>query len=176
VKAPTIDAANNASAISVFTFGFSCFWLMFWVTHQENKKTADLHQAAEASVEIFSFGRLLSRTSTLAGQGTLSSPTTGCRIRFFESLLMLRYTNRRARRFVKFAIHPGKSPGVYPRCLHCLNGNPLGLTKLRSIAPASEANARWNLVIPVRAFELFGDLVGQRPKQLRTGVTRERFW
>jgi hypothetical protein len=84
VKAPTIDAANNASAISVFTFGFSFFWLMFWVTHQENKKTADLHQAAEASVEIFSFGRLLSRTSTLAGQGTLSSPTTGCRIRFYR--------------------------------------------------------------------------------------------
>ena len=28
-----VDAANNASAISVFTFGFSFFWLMFWVTH-----------------------------------------------------------------------------------------------------------------------------------------------
>jgi hypothetical protein len=45
--APTIDAANNAIAISVFTFGFSFFWLMFW-THQEHKKTADLHQAAES--------------------------------------------------------------------------------------------------------------------------------
>jgi hypothetical protein len=54
--APTIDAANNAIAISVFTFGFSFFWLMFW-THQEHKKTADLHQAAESSVEIFSFGK-----------------------------------------------------------------------------------------------------------------------
>ncbi len=52
--APTIDAANNAIAISVFTFGFSFFWLMFWA-HQEHKKTADLHQAAESSVEIFSF-------------------------------------------------------------------------------------------------------------------------
>ena len=91
-----IDAANNASAISVFTFGFSFFWLMFWVTHQENKKSADLHQAAESSVEIFSFGRLLSRTSTLAGQGTLPSPTTGCRIRFIESLLMLRTSHRLA--------------------------------------------------------------------------------
>jgi hypothetical protein len=80
-QAPTIDAANNASAISVFTFGFSFFWLMFWVTHQEDKKTPDLHQAAEASVEIFSFGRLRSRTSTLSGQGTLPSPTTGSRIR-----------------------------------------------------------------------------------------------
>ena len=56
VKAPTIDAANNAIAISVFTFGFSFFWLMFWVTHQENKKTADLHQAADSSVEIFRSG------------------------------------------------------------------------------------------------------------------------
>ena len=82
--APTIDAANNAIAINVFTFGFSFFWLMFW-THQEHKKTADLHQAAESSVEIFSFGRSLSRTSTLADQGTLPSPTTGCRIRFTES-------------------------------------------------------------------------------------------
>ena len=72
----------------VLHFGFSFFWLMFW-THQEHKKTADLHQAAESSVEIFSFGRSLSRTSTLADQGTLPSPTTGCRIRFTESLLML---------------------------------------------------------------------------------------
>ena len=70
---------------------------LFWVligclgsfTHQEHKKSADLHQAAEMSVEIFWFGRSLSRTSTLAGQGTLPSPTTGCRIRFPESLLML---------------------------------------------------------------------------------------
>ena len=38
----------------------------------------------------FLFGRSLSRTSTLAGQGTLPSPTTGCRIRFLESLLMLK--------------------------------------------------------------------------------------
>ena len=37
----------------------------------------------------FSFRRSLSRTSTLAGQGTLPSPTAGCRIRFPESLLML---------------------------------------------------------------------------------------
>jgi hypothetical protein len=37
----------------------------------------------------FSFGRSFSRTSTLLGQGTLPSPTTGCRIRFIESLLML---------------------------------------------------------------------------------------
>jgi hypothetical protein len=43
-------------------------------------------------VEIFSFGRSLSRTSTLLGQGTLPSPTTGCRIRFPESLLMLEAT------------------------------------------------------------------------------------
>ena len=49
--AATIEAANNAIAISVFTFGYSFFWLMFW-THQEHKKTADLHQAAESSVEI----------------------------------------------------------------------------------------------------------------------------
>ena len=60
------------------------------------QKTADLHQAADSSVEIFSFGRLLSRTSTLAGQGTLPSPTTGCRIRFIESLLMLRTSDRLA--------------------------------------------------------------------------------
>ena len=32
-----------------------------------------------------------SRTSTLAGQGTLPSPTAGSRIRFPESLLMLKY-------------------------------------------------------------------------------------
>ena len=37
----------------------------------------------------FSFRRSLSRTSTLAGQGTLPSPPTGCRIRSPESLLML---------------------------------------------------------------------------------------
>ena len=98
--APTIDAANNAIAISVFTFGFSFFWLMFW-THQEHKKTADLHQAAESSVEIFSFGRSLSRTSTLADQGTLPSPTTGCRIRFTESLLMLTRIISQRRRAVK---------------------------------------------------------------------------
>jgi hypothetical protein len=30
----------------------------------------------------FSFGRSLSRTSTLLGQGTSPSPTAGCRIRF----------------------------------------------------------------------------------------------
>jgi hypothetical protein len=60
------------------------------------QKTADLHQAAESSVEIFSFGRLLSRTSTLAGQGTLPPPTTGCRIRFIESLLMLRTSHKLA--------------------------------------------------------------------------------
>jgi hypothetical protein len=40
----------------------------------------------------FSFERSLSRTSTLVGQGTLPSPTTGCRIRFSESLLMLGMT------------------------------------------------------------------------------------
>ena len=80
---------------------FSFFWLMFW-THQEHKKTADLHQAAESSVEIFSFGRSLSRTSTLADQGTLPSPTTGCRIRFTESLLMLKCKIRQFRRVVKF--------------------------------------------------------------------------
>jgi hypothetical protein len=59
------------------------------LTHQEHKKSTNLQQAAENSVEIFSFGRSLSRTSALAGQGTLPSPTTGCRIRFPESLLML---------------------------------------------------------------------------------------
>src|SRR5258705_11487449 len=91
--APTIDAANNAIAISVFTFGFSFLWLMFW-THQKHKKTADLHQAAESSVEIFSFGRSLSRTSTLADQGTLPSPTTGCRIRVTESLLMIQVNDK----------------------------------------------------------------------------------
>lgn len=174
--APTIDAANNAIAISVFTFGFSFFWLMFW-THQEHKKTADLHQAAESSVEIFSFGRLLFRTSTLAGQGTLSSPTTDCRIRFYRITPDARYTNRRAEEVCQVRHSPEQVARTRtPRRLHCLNGNPLGLTKLRSIALASEANARWNLVIPVCAFELFGDLVGQRPKQLRTGVTREGFW
>ena len=47
-----IDAASNAIAITVFTFDFSFFRLMF-STHQEHKKTADLHQAAESSVEIF---------------------------------------------------------------------------------------------------------------------------
>ena len=71
----------------------------FWGAHtvcgihgsrtRSTKKSANLHQAAESSVEIFSFGRSLSRTSTLAGQGTLPSPTTGCRIRLTESLLML---------------------------------------------------------------------------------------
>ena len=98
--APTIDAANNAIAISVFTFGSSFFWLMF-CTHQEDKKTADLHQAAKSSVEIFSFRKSLSRTSTLADQGTLPSPTTGCRIRFTESLLMLHKTISHLSRFVK---------------------------------------------------------------------------
>ena len=43
----------------------------------------------------FSFGRSLSRTSTFAGQGTLPSPTTGCRIRFPESLLMLKLLKQR---------------------------------------------------------------------------------
>ena len=37
----------------------------------------------------FTFERSLSRTSTFVGQGTLASPTTGCRIGFSESLLML---------------------------------------------------------------------------------------
>ena len=66
------------------------------ITHQEHKKSADLHQAAESSVEISRFGRLLSRTSTLLGQGTLPSPTAGSRIRFPESLLMLRRIIKRA--------------------------------------------------------------------------------
>jgi hypothetical protein len=35
------------------------------ITHQEHKKSAGLHQAAESSVEIFAFGRSLFRTSTL---------------------------------------------------------------------------------------------------------------
>ena len=43
-----------------------------------------------------SFRRSLSRTSTLLGQGTLPSPTTGCRIRFPRSLLMLKLS------YVKF--------------------------------------------------------------------------
>ena len=60
------------------------------ITHQERKKSANLHQAAESSVEIFAFGRSLSRTSTLLGQGTLPSPMAGCRIRFPEPLLMLK--------------------------------------------------------------------------------------
>jgi hypothetical protein len=41
-------------------------------------------------VENFLFENSLSRTSTFLGQGTLPSPTTGCRIRFTESFLMLR--------------------------------------------------------------------------------------
>jgi hypothetical protein len=49
------------------------------------KKSANLYQAAEKFRGDFSFERSLSRTSTLAGQGTLPSPTTGCRIRFPES-------------------------------------------------------------------------------------------
>jgi hypothetical protein len=44
------------------------------MAHQEHKKSADPHQAAESSVEIFSFERPLSRTWTLAGQATLPSP------------------------------------------------------------------------------------------------------
>jgi hypothetical protein len=161
--------------MSIFTFGFSFFWLMFWMTQQENKKPPTFIRRRNFRGD-FLFRRSLSRTSTLSGQGTLSFPTTGCRIRFFESLLMLRYTNRRAEEVCQVRHSPEQVARTRtPRCLHCLNGNPLGLTKLRSIALASEANARWNLVIPVRAFELFGDLVGQRPKQLRTGVTREGF-
>jgi hypothetical protein len=38
---------------------FSSHWVYgLWITHQEHKKSADLHQAAESSVEIFSFGRI----------------------------------------------------------------------------------------------------------------------
>jgi hypothetical protein len=50
----------------------------------------------------FSFGRSRCRTSTLLGQGTLPSPTTGCRIRLPESLLMLETTNSEQRPLVKF--------------------------------------------------------------------------
>jgi hypothetical protein len=59
----------------------------------------------------FSFERSLSRTSTLSDQGTLPSPTTGCRIRFPESLLMLQTTNNEQRRLVKFVHRAERKDG-----------------------------------------------------------------
>jgi hypothetical protein len=54
------------------------------------------------SVEIFSFGRPLSCTSTLAGSRHLAvSNETGCRIRFFESTPDASDTIKRRNRFVK---------------------------------------------------------------------------
>ena len=70
------------------------------ITHQEHKKSADLHQAAEIPWR-FLFGRSLSRTSTLLGHGTLPSPTAGSRIRFPRSLLMLKTLLNSAGVFVK---------------------------------------------------------------------------
>jgi hypothetical protein len=58
------------------------------ITHQEHKKSANLHQAADTPWRFF-VRKIALRTSTLVGQGTLPSPTAGCRIRFSESLLML---------------------------------------------------------------------------------------
>ena len=59
------------------------------ITHQEHKKIRRPSSGGGKFRGDFSFGRLLSRTSTLLGQGTLPSPTAGSRIRFPESLLML---------------------------------------------------------------------------------------
>ena len=50
----------------------------------------------------FSFRRSLSRTSTHLGQGTLPSPTAGCRIRFPESLLMLTLSYAKCRGICTF--------------------------------------------------------------------------
>ena len=83
---PQHEKRHGIDRRSVTHFGCS---LGYSRTHQEHKKSANPHQAAETSVEIFAFGRSLFRTSTLAGQGTLPSPTAGCQIRFPESLLML---------------------------------------------------------------------------------------
>jgi hypothetical protein len=52
------------------------------------KKSASLHQAAENPVETIVRQIALPHID-FYGQGTLPSPTAGCRIRFPESLLML---------------------------------------------------------------------------------------
>jgi hypothetical protein len=59
------------------------------ITHQEHKKIRRPSSGGGKFRGDFSFRRSLSRTSTRLGQGTLPSPTAGCRIRFRESLLML---------------------------------------------------------------------------------------
>jgi hypothetical protein len=52
------------------------------------KKSANLHQAAEIAWRHF-VRKITLPHIDLFGQGTLPSPTAGCRIRFPESLLMM---------------------------------------------------------------------------------------
>jgi hypothetical protein len=52
------------------------------------KKSASLHQAAEIPWRLFVRKIALPHIDPY-GQGTLPSPTAGCRIRFPESLLMI---------------------------------------------------------------------------------------
>jgi hypothetical protein len=70
------------------------------ITHQEHKKSAGLHQAAEVPWRFFVREIPLPHIDPV-GQGTLPSPTTGCRVRFPESLLMLGLETNEERRSVK---------------------------------------------------------------------------
>jgi len=63
------------------------------------KKSASLHQAAEFRGDCCS--EIALPHIDLYGQGTLPSPTAGCRIRFPESLLMLLHHINQLRLFVK---------------------------------------------------------------------------
>ena len=87
------------------------------ITHQEHKKIRRPSSGGGKFRGDFSFRRSLSRTSTLAGQGTLPSPTAGCRIRFPESLLMLRLTSKPAKALCQFAQPDATRMRLTPLCL-----------------------------------------------------------
>ena len=72
------------------------------LTHQEHKKSANPHQAADCSVEIFLFGRSLSRTSTPSGSRHLAVSNDRLPDSVYESLLILETINNEKRRLVNF--------------------------------------------------------------------------
>ena len=71
------------------------------ITHQKHKKIRRPSSGGGKFRGNLLFRRSLSRTSTFSGQGTLPSPTAGSRIRFPESLLMLRIDDKQRRRSIK---------------------------------------------------------------------------
>ena len=79
--------------------GWPAFGNTFWVLiglFEDTPRAQKIRQPSSGGGQFrgeFLFGRSFSRTSTLAGQGILPSPTTGCRIRLTESLLTFRNRN-----------------------------------------------------------------------------------